>query len=406
MLDRPIGNIEKSDIEDLVSSGRVEDRRIEYKRDLPGGADADKKEFLADVSAFANAQGGDILYGIIEDRGVPTAATGVKCDDFDGIKLRLQNILESNLNPRLPSYSIARVDGFVDGPVVIIRVESSWRAPHMVTANGTRRFYVRRDGQKAEMDVTDLRTAFVGSEAVAERVRAFRDDRVTRILGGRSPMALAPLPTTVLHILPVGAAFLNADLDPRRCTDVWRKLNVDGDHLEFVYSPNARPNLDGLLVTSPNYEERFSSSPTYTQVFRNGGVEFTAGHVDYRDMTNSLKPVPYLHGEGIEMFVIDMCRNVREFREAMGLGGPVILMLSLVRVAQLPLAKGDPARAMLIGKRRFDRDVVLLPELVLESFEHLPEQVRPVLDAMWQSAGYMQSDSYDSAGKYVRPRER
>jgi predicted HTH transcriptional regulator len=39
-----------------------------------GGSDRDRKEFLADVSAFANPSGGDIVIGIEEDEGVAGAA--------------------------------------------------------------------------------------------------------------------------------------------------------------------------------------------------------------------------------------------------------------------------------------------------------------------------------------------
>lgn len=42
-----------------------ESRTLEYKRDLPDPKDRDsKREFLGDVTSFANAQGGDIVYGI------------------------------------------------------------------------------------------------------------------------------------------------------------------------------------------------------------------------------------------------------------------------------------------------------------------------------------------------------
>jgi hypothetical protein len=50
MLDKPLSALTKIDIDELIASGRMEDRRIEYKRSLPGNSDAEKKEFLADVS--------------------------------------------------------------------------------------------------------------------------------------------------------------------------------------------------------------------------------------------------------------------------------------------------------------------------------------------------------------------
>jgi predicted HTH transcriptional regulator len=63
-------------VDAFIASTRAEDRAIEYKLDLPGGNE-DRREFLRDGSAFANALGGDILYGIEENAGLPTAAPGV-----------------------------------------------------------------------------------------------------------------------------------------------------------------------------------------------------------------------------------------------------------------------------------------------------------------------------------------
>ena len=47
----------------LVTNGVPETVTLEYKRDLPGSADADKREFLADVSA-AGAYGRDDNEGV------------------------------------------------------------------------------------------------------------------------------------------------------------------------------------------------------------------------------------------------------------------------------------------------------------------------------------------------------
>lgn len=41
-----------------------------------GDSDADRKEFLKDMSAFANARGGHPIIGIDEAAGVPTAFAG------------------------------------------------------------------------------------------------------------------------------------------------------------------------------------------------------------------------------------------------------------------------------------------------------------------------------------------
>jgi len=58
--------IEFNDLEQLQSNAVLESKTIEYKKLLPTNSDADRKEFLADISSFANASGGDVIFGISE----------------------------------------------------------------------------------------------------------------------------------------------------------------------------------------------------------------------------------------------------------------------------------------------------------------------------------------------------
>ena len=78
MIPKPINNVAAADIDDLVRNKVPETRTIEYKRELPGSTDSDKREFLADVSSFANTAGGDLLFGVAEMEGLPTKVIGVQ----------------------------------------------------------------------------------------------------------------------------------------------------------------------------------------------------------------------------------------------------------------------------------------------------------------------------------------
>jgi predicted HTH transcriptional regulator len=69
MISKPIDKIEWSDLESLIDDQISERRTIDYKRSLPSNSDDDKKNFLYDVSSFANTVGGDLIYGIVEQGG-------------------------------------------------------------------------------------------------------------------------------------------------------------------------------------------------------------------------------------------------------------------------------------------------------------------------------------------------
>ena len=75
---KPLELVEEADLQALVTSKDAEAKRIEYEEKLPGNLNSSKKEFLANVSSFANAVGGDLIFGVKADHGVPTEVCGVE----------------------------------------------------------------------------------------------------------------------------------------------------------------------------------------------------------------------------------------------------------------------------------------------------------------------------------------
>ena len=101
MIPKPLNEIAELDIQELKAAGIEEGKVIEYKRELPGTRDEDKREFLADVSSFANTAGGDVIYGVTEDQGVIVDLVGVSSPDFDAEILRLENLIRDGVFPRM-----------------------------------------------------------------------------------------------------------------------------------------------------------------------------------------------------------------------------------------------------------------------------------------------------------------
>jgi predicted HTH transcriptional regulator len=75
-LNKQLESIEEGDLQDLIDNQVSKGKIMEYKEALPSNSESDKKEFLADVSSFANAAGGDLIFGIGEDSGVPIELCG------------------------------------------------------------------------------------------------------------------------------------------------------------------------------------------------------------------------------------------------------------------------------------------------------------------------------------------
>lgn len=107
--DKPLASISEADLQYLLGNKVREGKDIEYKRSFPGNAESDKKEFLADVSSFANTNGGHLIYGIEETGGVPTAIPGLTLPDLDAAIQRLDNLIRDGLQPRLTGVQIEPV---------------------------------------------------------------------------------------------------------------------------------------------------------------------------------------------------------------------------------------------------------------------------------------------------------
>ena len=105
MINKDIDQITEQDLQELIDNEVIEAKTSEYKGELPGGTDSEKKEFLADISSFANASGGDIIYGITSDKntGKPLELKGLSITNADNEILRLENIIRDGIEPRIPS---------------------------------------------------------------------------------------------------------------------------------------------------------------------------------------------------------------------------------------------------------------------------------------------------------------
>jgi hypothetical protein len=96
---------------------------------------AGNREFLKDVSAFANTAGGDLLIGMDEQDGIVTAIPGLE-GDRDAILLRLEQVATANLTPRVVGLTMRAIPLASGKFVIAVRVPRSWLGPHRVEAEG------------------------------------------------------------------------------------------------------------------------------------------------------------------------------------------------------------------------------------------------------------------------------
>lgn len=386
MIGKPIDNIEEEDLQSLVDSKVVERKTLEYKRVLPGDSKNDKKEFLADVSSFANASGGDIVYGMTAQAGVPTSLDGLSVSDTDGDILRLESMARDSIRPRIPGIQMQPISLSNSNIAIVMRIPKSWASPHRVIYEGHDKFYSRSSNGKYPLDVDELRSAFIASETLAERIRDFREDRISKILSDEMPVPMIENPKIVLHVIPIASLAIG------------QRYDIDAVHSSrtrlrpiFCSGSNDRYNLDGILAFAAPRE---SKSHSYVQLYRNGIIEAVEGLL--------LEP----HGDNLYILSIayeqELIASLSEYLSvlnSLAVELPILVFLSLLRV-----------RGYIMYVRSFfsveahaiDRDNLLLPEVIVESFNVTADTVlKPFFDAIWNACGFSRAMYYNEEGRWV-----
>jgi hypothetical protein len=388
-LDKTLESITEADLQTLLTDEVAEGKAIEYKQCLPDDTDENKREFLADVSSFANAAGGHLIFGIIEEKGVPVEICGLPGIDPDKGLQRLENLIRDGIEPRILGAQMRAVPLSTQDVVIVIRIPRSWAQPHAVTHKKHWRFYSRNSTGKYPLDVSEVRAAFALSEGLADRVRTFRAERLSKIVAGETPVSLGGDGQIVLHIVPFGAFDPDSRVDiPSLGQDTWTLKPINGSVGGQKY------NLDGFLTYEYGHTRPGRS---YVQLFRSGIIEA----VQTSMLRASEGETRHIASIAYEKELLAVLPAYLSIQEQLGVSPPLFLMLTLLGVLGSVMAvshKLDP-----FGDRayRIDRDALVLPEVIIQSFDVEPGQaMRPVFDSVWNAAGWPRSMNYDDAGTW------
>ena len=390
MIAKNVNEITKDDLQALIDNSKLEGKTIEYKQSLPDNSDSDKKEFLADISSFSNASGGDLIYGITEDRdkGVPKKLEGLTIENIDREINRLESMIRDGIEPRISGIVHKPINLSNSKVALIIRIPRSWNSPHRVSFKGQDKFYTRSAKGKYPMDVTELRIAFNLSETITERIRRFREDRISKIFANETPVPFYDTAKTVLHLIPINS------FNPAQRYEI-NKIASHPDKIQPIYHEGFthRYNLDGLLNYSGGREEK---SCSYVQLFRIGIIEAVEGVLlDPRHKDGKLS----IPGIAYERELIKSLAIYLSALETLNVELPIFVFLTLVGVRGYLMAVGQQGFAK---DYTIDRDILLLPEVVIESYDIVPEDVlKPCFDAIWNACGFSGSRNYSNAGKWI-----
>lgn len=375
MISTAFESISTHDLEALVANGVAEGRTLEFKRDLPGTAERSRQEFLADVTSFANAQGGDILYGVGETKGIASEIGCLSVEDADRELLRWEDILLAGVEPRLPGIKLRWIDCGTKRGVMLVRVPPSPIAPHRVILGRINRFYGRKSNGKYEMDTHELRDAFTASEALPTRLRALHLEAVDMATREELPVGLGDDPKAILSLIPVNYFRETRDLDitpenalashkPSGCMDAVRM--IDGV----------------LLYTTPSES---TAARSYAVTYRRGRIDmaWTIGRIVdelRRDEIRIVWPKRFEDG------VLDAAMSGAARLAPFGIEGPWLVMVTVTGIKDYLIPLGDHHASKPAWLNQ-----AMLPPLMLERMS--AAGLLPLLRSFWLAFGEVRPDN-------------
>jgi len=378
---KPVTEIKLAEFQDLIENKVTEKKTIDYKLAFSGNSRDDKKEFLADISSFANSSGGWIIYGIREEQGVPVELVGMEDFDYDGFKLRLENLIRDCVKPRISGVQFSeKIEVAPNRYLAAIHIPKSWAAPHVVDFDGHWKFYARNSAGKYPLDVDEVRRAFALSETTGEKIRNFRLDRLAKIGAGETPVPMPEGPKIVLHIVPLISFEPGVNFDVISLkSEICNLPTLDSSNFNYFI------NFDGLCTY---YDTRSSQAISYSQIFRSGIIESVGTDNFFENDGMNCIDIDRIE----KMIINNLSRYLRAFK-CLDIELPAIFMLSLLGIKGYVIIFGHDIKNLI------NQNNLLLSEIMLSDIQTEPAIfLKPLFDQIWNAGGWSRSMNYDENG--------
>ncbi|MEW6342949.1 MAG: ATP-binding protein [Pseudomonadota bacterium] len=408
MINHPLDDITEAHLLELVAQGAEEGKTLDFKREI--GEDTTK--LAADFCAMANSFGGDIVFGIDEEQvkgqqtGRAAKIVPLNLDHKDAKMLLVEATFRDKIQPRLPvSGRQLRAVPVAGGYVLIVRLSQSLNAPHRVRPkNGAGDFYARNSRGNEQMDLDEVRNAFLFADSLADRATAFRDRRLDALLANQGPVSMPPptLPLFIAHVVPLQAL-------TRRQTYPVGDLLTLSPRLRLACPSGhplneAQPNYEGVICqASPNGAGEILG---YAQLFRDGCMEIVGSPFDVEAGSPKQK-IFALPLKAESFFIGHDYAAIFQTMDALRVVPPALVFISWLHTGNLAVRLPSDDNSGWIEKRLPERLSRLVgPPAYLDSFDptfeingtaRRIELIRPAFDVMWNALGRRGSQTRFSA---------
>lgn len=374
--------VDKELINRLIENQVQENKSLDYKRDLNISKDKDKKEFLFDISAMYNTDGGSFVFGIEElkdengqNTGKPNKITGIRIDNFDKLTQQIEDIVKNSSEPSINQLILNEIE-IDDKNILVIGVPKGLGLPSMVTFNQTNKFYKRRNSGKFAVDVYELNQMFMQNQVLKEKANLFRTKRITSVLNQESLPNLQISNSFFIHIIPFG--FLDYNITDFSKTEESQILNM---RPVYAHSWDRMYNIDGYASYTTTSDRQNISS--YNQIFRNGVYEIYSSELFYENRNNKIG----FDGPSMMEETVKSIKDALKVLNHLEVEPPFLISFSFHNVLG-KVMNNDRSHYT----REFKQNEIIFPLILVPNYEaDIYSLLKPNFDILWQSFGFSKS---------------
>jgi hypothetical protein len=368
---------QEEDLQELIDAQIEESARLEFKRQLNLKTVKEKKEVAKDVSAFANANGGVLIYGIAEsgEEGKPMMASALTPISEPNLEKRLEDILLSATSPRL-DVRIKTIQS-VDGYYIVVDIPQGYPKLCMVTLGGENRYYRRRNFQVQMMTQEEIKEAYLRMGEASQEVLA--KCRSTRLDPKVNDAVLAQIVA-----VPIFGHDLLID-PPRHGVGSFRKLPSEQKRRYSIPSEHLAPGSVGFEYI------RSSSSADYKALRL-----LESGHLEWIDSYQSSRKI--VPSTGLLYDLHDALLYFASVYQTVGYFGSVQLCYRLMGLKGSKLGTGISELYPPLEEHEWERAF----QFDVSSMEREPLKiVKQFMDLLWCAYGYARCFSFNEEGELV-----
>lgn len=401
MLCNRLEDIVLTDLQYLIDNEVCEGKEIEYKSELHIETGDERREFLADVSSFANANGGDLIFGIVEDNDtkLPTSISGIQMKNEDEIIRQIENMLRDSIQPRIPDIRFKMMPVNDNKYVLIIRVAPSFITPHRVTYKGWDKFLTRNSKGKYQMDVNELRTAFNMTQEFSKQIEDYKLNRIAEIGANRYRILQDEYPIFVIQLLPISAFQRNNFYS---INEIYSTMN-SVESSSFNIANNKQITVDGVIINDV-YRQAFNNlnRTAYAHYKTNGIIEkattlFFNPNFESTNISPS-KKLKLIYRSDLVEKTIATIEEMLKFYKLIEMNTPIIVSCAIINGNGFTI----PNNEWLDTCGGIDRDILLIPDVLIDNlFVDASKCMQPVFDSIWNACGYMCCPAYNDNGEFI-----